>query len=258
MQFSFALDFDASVDVSTFDHYNNIIKAIRENLWYNPDTLTFLTQSEFKKQMKLDNIFQYSTNNSHPVFGQVTAYFRNLGPNLVEISNKIGEISEMLASMFQMLKSEKERNLELLILLPQLKSSTIRAFCNANSYFNSIVYLKQTIWQKLWIKDYPDTLIPNVLNLSDLWLELRNRTKSKIFDLKTNNVNINVLKGIMVKYADMYNLIHGDCFRLPSGDKWWIIQTDKGIDLISENNSESLSEMINFFTKTKGTNYLKS
>ena len=87
------IDFDNQVDKTLLRHYLSIIRAIRQNLWYNPDTSELITDSEFGKRLKKNLIRQYSTNSDHPVFGSMSKYEQVLGPELFKFSLKVRKLA---------------------------------------------------------------------------------------------------------------------------------------------------------------------
>ena len=253
------LDFNESADIQMLDHYNKIIHAIRFKLWYDLDNFKLVSNSELKRLRKLKQVYQVSKNKNHPVFGQVRLYAHELGPQLVDLSYEVGDITQSLMLTVKLFETEEDRNAVLLTLLPKLSTELIQAMCNANTSFLMIACKRRLIWEDLWSQSYPTIPIPVIYDLRRLWLELRRRTKRKIEYFRVDEeLDNDVLKGKLIRFASRLKMIHGDEIHiksygiLQSENIKVVIQTVNGISIVPKS---ELTDELDFLKKIVQSDY---
>ena len=280
--FSAIIDFATEQNDDMMFHLKMILIAIKNKLWYNPETGELITEKEkdrriiSESQLKARIRNEYSTDVNNPVFGDVMLYNDKIRFKLVKLMEQVYDFSATLLMQLT-LYSDNARVIYATDLFYQLSSSLIWSMCLVNDDFQIKVCSDRRLWELIWTKEF-FTLIPAVYNLQRLYLELRDRTQAgHIVEFITDEPMTTLeVKGRTINLANRFLLIDGDLITIeyqaqgvapPKPDNrsgservsrtFFLSQTDRGFDPIElkSNDLINLPEESDRIMKVKGLNY---
>lgn len=137
--------FESSHEPRLHKLFHRVVKASERNMWYDPDTDTMVSHSEFEWMKKKGLFNQYSGNSKHPIFGDVTNYVSHIGPVILDYAKELRTLGVMIITILD------------------AGSDTLPIFAKALNGLNSDL-IHNLRYSHPNMRDYYDSL--------DLWIDL--------------------------------------------------------------------------------------